>query len=239
MADTYLTLDELNILFQELTISMLGMDASGFVDSSGSEYDNSSGSTYEGDDSNPYYFVRISWPRSGQPAFKIDENVAFLRIFERDHPYNRQRDSIYDEHDQSNVAISTGYTRIMTAFWNIYGPLSYDWACTIRDGVFLQRYRNTLAVANIYPVPDIAAPRRAPDLFQGQWWERCDLGIDFNVLTIRGTTYPLIKIVDIHLVRENGEDRVIPIIERTVARSSYDNSRSTQYEDSGGSSWES
>ena len=54
MADIILSLSELNKLFYDLTVAMV---------SAGTQ-------------------VRISWATGGAPAFEIDENLAFIKVYD-------------------------------------------------------------------------------------------------------------------------------------------------------------
>jgi hypothetical protein len=42
-----------------------------------------------------YETVRVGWQQEGQPAWKIDEDVTFIRCVEEDDQYNRVRDIAY------------------------------------------------------------------------------------------------------------------------------------------------
>jgi len=165
VSEIYLTLSQLNQLFQALTVSMLGITAD-----------------------NPYYFVRIAWPQTGAPAWKITEDVCFLRIIEKEDPYNKQRDAQYD-----GTTLHTSYTRVLQVTWTFYGPNSFENAQVVRDQLFYSEGHNTLVKNNIYLIPNIQAPRRIPEAFNNQWWERTDLTIDFNELVKRELAVPYLR----------------------------------------------
>jgi hypothetical protein len=38
---------------------------------------------------------------------------------------------------------------------------------------------DTLAALNLYMIPATSTPIRAPELFEGQWWEQVDYNADF------------------------------------------------------------
>jgi hypothetical protein len=163
--DVYMTINELNILFQDMVLDMLGYVKAG----SPADYSNAA-----------YAVVRVSWPTEGAPGFGIEDDVAFIRVSELDHPINRQRDVIVADYDSDYLNEETAFTRVMALNLVFYGPNSYDHAQMVRDGIYSDRYRMGLASNAIYPIPDIAAPRRAPEAFQGRWWERVDMEITFN-----------------------------------------------------------
>ena len=143
------------------------------------------------------YFVRVSWPTTGAPAWKITEDVAFLRVIESDDKYNRQREDKFVGLDADNGTNIMRFTRVMQVFWTFYGPNSFENAQAIRDQMFYQDYHDILANSNLYLIPDIVSPVRAPELFQGQWWERTDLNMRFNELVSKDLTIPYIKSAEI------------------------------------------
>ena len=176
MSDIALSINELNIIFQTLTIQALDRDVS--LPSSA-------------------YAVRVSWPTTGAPAWKITEDVTFIRIIEADDKYNRQRENKFIGLDTDNGTNLTRYTRVMEVFWTLYGSTSFANAQAIRDRLFYQEYHDILAQSNLYLIPDIVSPVRMPELFQGQWWERVDMSMRFNELIQRGLTIPYIKSAEI------------------------------------------
>ena len=168
MADVSKTIEELEEIFRSLTVSMLG--------------------------TSPTPDVRISWPEDGAPAWKITENVTFLQVIEKDDRINRQRDeSFIASSPDSEVIRVNEYTRVIQISWTFYGPDSYENSQLVRDGLFLQEYHDVLADDEIYLIPDIAAPRRAPELFQGRWWKRCDMAASFNEKIRKETTVNTIE----------------------------------------------
>jgi hypothetical protein len=173
--DINLTLSQLNELFQTLTMSILGLDSAKPASA---------------------YAVRISWPTGGAPAWKIKEDVCFLKIVEQDNPYNRQRERSFDG-SASNQA--TSYTRVINVSFVFYGPNSFDHAQTVRDGLFAQTNHDTLSANNLYMVPDIAAPVRCPELFEGQWWERVNVNMNFNELVVKNTAVNSLNSVTVTL----------------------------------------
>lgn len=181
-------INELNILFQNLTLAMIGADGQ-------------------------YGKVRIGWPTQGQPAWKIDEDVAFLLVSETDDPYNRQRETDAVEHDAQTVLLRTKYTRIINVRWVFYGPGSNEAAQTVRDSIYFDVFRDVLAASQLFLIPDIPAPRRIPEAFQGRWWERADLSMRFNQAVSLERTVHFIKSADITLVADTGAERLVRIEE--------------------------
>ena len=203
--DTVNTLAQLNQLFQTLTISLLGITFSNNADKT------------------PYGKVRVSWPTEGQPAWKITEDVCFIRSLEIDNPYNKQRDVYFTTNytgnnnavDANNCNQKTSFTRVLMVTWVFYGPSSFENAQKVRDGMFYQLNHDALANNNIYLLPNTESPRRAPELFQGQWWERTDLTMYFNELVIRNLAVPYLKSAQITIMRDN--NRANEIVDVTEA----------------------
>lgn len=189
--DIYKTLAELNIIFQLMVIEMLGFVATG----SPADYSEAA-----------YTAVRVSWPTGGAPAWKVSDDVAFIRVTEDDDLINRQRDVEITDYDTNNVNEEVTYTRVMALHLVFYGPNSYDHAQTVRDEIFSSYYRGQLEAHKIYPLPDIVAPKRNPEPFQGQWWERVDMEIRFNEGISKNKRIGLIKEAIIGVYANNGID---------------------------------
>lgn len=177
--DTILTLAEIGELFYDLTVDLLGAS------------------------SNPE--VRLSWPTGGAPAFGVVDDVTFLRILDTEGGYTRQRENIYTQEgspEEPNMAIS--YTRQLEVGYIIYGPNSWSNAVNIRNKIFYQEHHDTLAKKNIYLVPNFNPPRRMPELWQGQWYERADLAMRFYELVVVNEPIPSLKSVEIGLYDRKG-----------------------------------
>ena len=214
--DTYLSVDDLNKFFQTLTLSILGYDSEV---TAWEAYLISIGAGHTWTDpipANPYKKVRISWLTSGEPSWLITDNVCFIRAVEADDPINRQREIsesllVISEIDWDNFAFR--YTRVINVFWNLYGPNSFDNAQKIRDGMFYPTYQETLSKNNLKLVPTTKSPVRLPELFQGQWWERTDISMIFNSLTVKNVQVPYAEAADIIIEDYNGIVKEISIIE--------------------------
>ena len=186
MPDTILTIAELNVLFQGLTIGILG---------------------YELTPVDGYSKVRISWPTGGAPAWKIAEDVVFIRILESESLWNRQREvkflNLVDP-DYGNQ--ETKYTRVLMVNWAFYGPHCFDNAQAVRDQMFYELNQEALKQNNLALIPNIAAPMRVPELYQGQWWDRTDLSMFFNEKIVLNYNVPYIKSAEIEVMGDMGED---------------------------------
>ena len=173
----YLTLQEFEDLMQGAVVSILGWDAI----SPSKEND-----------------VRISWPKQGAPAMGIDDDIVFLRVNEQGGEYSRMRESFVID-SSPGLLETVSFTRIMEVFCIIYGPNSFDNAQTIRNGMFRQSIKESLAEEKVHLVPEIIAPRRVPELFAGQWWDRCDMRLVFNELIKHEYESEYIETADINI----------------------------------------
>ena len=195
MLDIYQTISELNILFQCMILDILGHTKTG----SPPDYDPS-----------VFQYVRISWPTLGAPAWKISEDIVFLQITEEDEQINRQREVEVTKIDEYTLNEAVTYTRVIALSLVFYGPNSFESAQKVRDGVFNDQYRLPIAKNDIYLIPDIVAPVRAPEIFAGRYWERVDLNFRFNELILKNRAINVIKTAEIILQNDEGE------IEKTI-----------------------
>ena len=196
--DVYQTLDQLNKIFQQMLLDMLGYVKTG----SPADYDPTA-----------FYFVRVSWPTEGAPAWKITEDIVFIRVVEEDHAINREREVENTRVDDLLLNEKTSYTRVVSLAMVFYGPNSFEHAQTVRDGVFDDRYRLPLAKEKIFPIPDIVAPRRIPEAFQAQYWERTDLELRFNEKISKNRDISTIGSAEIVVYDHSGEIADITVTE--------------------------
>jgi len=185
--DTYKTLSELNILFQKMIMHQLGLLTGSPID-------------YE----SAAYFVRVAWPTDGAPAWKVTENITFIRTVEEDDPVNRQREVVHTRVDDLTLNEETKYTRVISLNIIFYGPNSWENAQTVRDGIFNDHYRLPLAKDKLYPIPDIISPNRVPEAFQNRWWERVDLEVRFNEAIVKNQNIGTIESVEVLVSNETG-----------------------------------
>ena len=198
MSDTINTLQNLNILFQNLIIDILGFAKTG----SPAAYSETA-----------FKAVRISWPTEGAPAWLITDNVCFIQVTEEDDSYNKLRESKYENiiDDTENITSETWYTRVIGLHLVLYGPNSFTNAMQIRDKMYNYETKTTLEENNLHLIPIINSPVRMPELFQGRWWERIDVEFKFNELVIREDTVPLIKSVEVITSTDLGAEKTVLI----------------------------
>lgn len=177
MADTILTLKQLEDTFRNLTCTLLGLNPA----------------SSESNDK-----VRISWPTGGSPGWKITEDVLFIRVVATNNAYSKQRDTEYTPSSDSEINEITSYTLPLQVSWIVYGPNSFDNIETIRNGLF------KASIPNIKLVIDVPVPLRCPELFNGRWWERSDLSVMFYETVHRQGTIPTLQGVNIQIKTEEG-----------------------------------
>jgi hypothetical protein len=123
--------------------------------------------------------VRDVWPADGAPAWKRDEDVVFLRLVEEDDAVNRPLDTVYRQEGDGLVKTSSRI-RVWRLDIVAYGPNSYDRLALIRKRLLDQDVAAFLKAAGMHIVPDMPAPRRVPEIFNANWWERADMAVRFN-----------------------------------------------------------
>jgi len=180
MANIDLTVVEFEDLFQRLFLYILGWDV-----------------TVPPRTNN----VRIGWQREGAPAWKITEDMVFITATPTEEPYNKQHD-VGMEDFNTDLRKSVGSTRIMKLDCSIYGPNGMSIAMALKFGMFDQIPRERLAREKIYYVPNTVEPRRVPELFQAQWWERVDMSLYFYELIVLEAPVNRVDSVEVTITKE-------------------------------------
>lgn len=169
---------------------------------------------------NAYNLVRVGWQTTGQPFENVADDICYLRAVEDDDPYNRVRDvrifpTNYDEglyneggYDDPQAVGGftqvTTYTRVWRVSWTLYGPNSFDRARMLRSALFGQSSHDLFAGSNLYFVTDVSAPRRVPEYFNGEWWERMDFEAQFNEAVSEVEAITTVGSVEVILEDKNG-----------------------------------
>lgn len=183
MADAVLRLNEIEEIFWSITMLMLGLNP-------------------DSEDEKEISKVRTTWPTDGAPSWKINEDVCFLSITQRDDLINRQRNVRYEEESEEQLKRIMEYTRVVNCSYILYGPNSYDHAELLQDSLFLPEYKEMFNKNYLYLIPDIAAPTRAPELYNGRWWERSDFEVNFNLYVRREQVVDYIEDIEINFVNK-------------------------------------
>lgn len=149
--------------------------------------------------------VRTSWPSAaqggGQPGWRRDEDVLFIRAAPSRDPYSRFLETEYQSVGGSLMAV-TRYTRSHEAQFIFYGPNATDRAEILRRALLLESAKEVLRVNyGLYPLPHIDEPLRADELEQGGWWGRADLTARFyEGVTWRSAAEAIASADDIHIM---------------------------------------
>lgn len=199
---TALTFPQINVLMQALTTQMLGIDQT-----------------------NPRFndFVRLDWPTGGQPAWKITDDACFLRNVVSDDQYNRIRDKASAFNDGVTNTETFTYTRVWKTSFSLVGPNSLDNARLIKSALFLDFPLDSLAKSNLFIISDIADPIRAPELFDGQWWERVELEVRMNEGVTETILTPAIASAEIVIADEFGNSETIDLTPETYDGGTFNN----------------
>lgn len=180
MTDTNMSISDLEGFFWNLTIQMLGLDPTA-PENQGR--------------------VRRDWQQNGAPAWRIDEDVAFLMVAYDDDAITRQMEVSYEAADDLNATRSQSYTRVLRVSFVCYGPNSFSDADTIRSSLFQPQFTELLAANNLALILDVPSPMRAPELYNGQWWDRTSLYARFNELVVKTSSVPYLQSADVQVVK--------------------------------------
>jgi hypothetical protein len=155
--------------------------------------------------------VRLAYQGDGQPAQDISQNIAYIYIASVDNPYDKDRHYVEDTSDPDMADIAVIYTRVIEVMWTLYGPSAFDVADDIRHGILMEPIRQVLGREKVYPLPKPPAPSRIPYAFAGQWWQRSDLRVRFNLGTRRATSVPYIESADISIHDPDGLIKTVEV----------------------------
>ncbi|HEY3987943.1 MAG TPA: hypothetical protein VGM02_01510 [Acidobacteriaceae bacterium] len=146
--------------------------------------------------------VRPSWPTAGAPAFDITDDVCFLKATLSNDRVNRSRDTAHTGSGET-LTVTVTYLRVWDIGLALYGPNSFDRARLIKSALLMGWTQRSLATNNLALVLDMDDPRRLPELFASQWWERSDFSFRLNELVTETTTVPSIASVEIDLFTQD------------------------------------
>ena len=188
LTSSALTDTQVNVIMQALLLQMLGVAV---------------------DLTNPldpgYALVRIGWPVSGQPAFLITEDVAFVLCTPEADEADEQYESQWSpQNDDGTYTRTTVYTRVWRVALVFYGPNSLDRSRQIKACLFLPFANDGLALSNLFLLGRKGSPRRAPELFQGQWWPRVDFAFKMNEQVTETLNLPSMASVELILEDATG-----------------------------------
>ncbi len=186
LTSTALTLGQINALMQPLTLGMLGQPV-----------DPNSG------------LVRMEWPSEGAPFASRIEDVCYLRCVPKEDPYNRIRDRAVASSQDTTLTEQWTYTRAWAVRWCLYGPNSLDFARAVRSALYQDYFTGQLSLSQLFPVSDFQEPTRAPELINGQWFER----VDFEVTMYEFITETINRqaVATVEVILENSAGKIADI----------------------------
>ena len=162
-----------------------------------------------------FYKVRVGWQQEGQPAWKISEDVCILRAVLENADFARVRDELFWENTDSppgtDLTKQMGFTQVWNLHLTFYGPNCEDHARLVLSAMTLDWVHDILAASDIYRIPATARPTYLPENFQGQWWPRADVEIQFNEEVTETITAHSAASVDVTVVTDKPTTATIHI----------------------------
>lgn len=157
--------------------------------------------------------VRKSWQTSGAPAYNINDQITFVRCTEVNNSYNKVMDQNISYNDSLTANLESEYTRVWETFLELRGPDAHLRASQIRSCFLQGIVHDMLAASNVYLVTNVDNPTRAPELFEGKWWERTDLRMYFNEQVNESIATPTVISTEVLVYDANGLQRDITVQE--------------------------
>lgn len=186
MTSTGLTAAQMAVIWQNLVLQCLGIAPSGPTDPVA------------------YSQVRIDWPTPGQPAWPITSDVAFIRAVEVPDDYNYAHEVQQPVSNAPTYPENTVYTREWEIGFIFYGPNSCDHARQVKACLFQEFIHDILEASNLYIDTMVGTPRRSPELFQNQWWERSGFSVRMNEMVTDTLTKQNVESVEVIVNTFNG-----------------------------------
>lgn len=151
--------------------------------------------------------VRIGWAQFGEIGPSIDADTVGLTCIPVDTEYARMHDQVYTPNGDPTLITTTDvFTRAWRVRWIFYGPNSLDHARAVKSAIIgLQFVSDLLATYNIYVNPDVWEVDSHPENFEGQWWERADLQVNFNEQVTETFTVGAVESVEILMYNKDGK----------------------------------
>jgi hypothetical protein len=181
LVSSALTQDQIDVLLQQMTLDMLGLP----VTPSSSD-------------------VRLEWPSEGAPFQNRTDNVCYLSCVVVDQEYDKIRELALLEGDATHLTELFNYTRSWTIKWCFYGPKSTDNARAVKSALFIDSFTDQLSLSQLFPVSDYPEPVRAPELIDGQWFERVDYEAIFSEFVTETISIQTVASVEVIVNDETG-----------------------------------
>jgi hypothetical protein len=169
--------DDLNKILQTLALAVLDIDPT--------------------QDAQAYSKVRVAW--TTQPGFTFSDDVVSIQTKERDDAYSKIRDRKYTPNDGVSAVQTDTYSRTWEATFVCYGPNGFANASLIKSAMNLDFVHDTLKASALALVTDFGAVVRAPELRDGQWWQRSDWRVRIYERVTESLTVPTVASVEVKL----------------------------------------
>lgn len=183
LVSSALTLAQIGVILQPLTIGMLG-------------------AVVPSPNTSP--LVRLEWATQGQPFQPANEDVCYLRAVPLASPYANIRERTNLAAPDPNLNEQWNFTRVWLVTWILYGPNSLDLTRAVRDALYQDYFTNTLSLSQLFPVSEIQEPTRVPEKIQGQWFERCDLECEMYEFVTESILRQTVTTVEEIVSNDNG-----------------------------------
>jgi len=141
------------------------------------------------------------------PNLKTTEDVCYIQVTPEDDAYNRQRHIRYVHTGGRNMISVDEHTDVHTVLFVNYGTNAYDYARRIRDGLFRDDIRRFLRLNHFPLVLNVPAPRRVPELVNGNWVNRVDVSATFNQYVRLVGSVGTIRQVGVRVAASSGDVR--------------------------------
>jgi hypothetical protein len=181
LTSSALTVAQMNLIWQDLILQMLGIAPSGPTDPIA------------------YAAVRLDFPTGGQPSWLITEDVGFIACEEVPDTYNEIHEQSFAPNDAESFLQTDIYTRVWKITLDFWGPNSFDRARQVKSCMYQCFAHDTLAASNLYLDTTFPTPRRAPELFQGNWWERVHFSVRMNEQVTETLVLPSMASVEVSI----------------------------------------
>jgi hypothetical protein len=182
LTSSALTPDAMNKVLQALLMSVLGIDPA--------------------TDSLAYSKVRVAWV--AQPAPARGDDICAIRATEQDGPYCKIRDRKYSVNDASSTLQTDTWTRLWEVLFSFYGPNAFEHARLFKSALTFRFTHDALLASALTAITGFAATTRAPDLRDGQWWERSDFKLQLYELVTETLVINNITSIEIRVYEETG-----------------------------------
>lgn len=128
--------------------------------------------------------IRFGWgssPNTGSaPSFARNSDTVVIYFLTTDSPNNQTKDLSYIDEGNEKLTYVDEHTDVHQVQYVCYGPSAFEQARAIRDGMSQEDVRSLFRRNSLFFVTPVPAPVPVPDVFEGEWWNRYDVRVNFN-----------------------------------------------------------